>query len=284
MSNLTGEPLSGATVSAARYYRTMVDALLNDSPAIEPVITGPDGRFRFPAMEQGSYMLTVDRDGFISQRAGPEAGEQGPLVVVSPDRNEELVVRLNRKATLAGYVRDAEGRPVAEAPVVLLTPEGFRFKPVASTVTGVDGAFSIEGLRWGQYVLSGGFPLPDDPARLQVGSFLIQVTASESSETLNISTVARGYRISGDLQDLRQDKTAPFTLSIRSRYPDSWTTPLAGGTLGVRTSDERFEFRDLSPGIYSISASEGPCGATEVPVFDEDVRSPDLVFVECRLQ
>lgn len=113
------------------------------------VVTGADGRFRFPDLPRGRrFELMVTREGFApASLPGLEARPGSPLRI-----------ELREGRTLAGRVVDADGEPVAEASISLLettqiTLEGSGFSSGSMTrgvaKTGEDGRFVIADLEPG---------------------------------------------------------------------------------------------------------------------------------------
>lgn len=110
--------------------------------------TGADGRYRFTNLVGGSYALTVTAGG-CRPVATPVEVVDGEQAVVD--------VPLQSGGQLSGVVRSVTlGRPVAEARVTLLDPDG---SVVAATTTGEDGGYTFADLPDGEYtVIATGYP------------------------------------------------------------------------------------------------------------------------------
>lgn len=106
--------------------------------------TGPDGRFEIRGVSAGEYALTARRTGFAAERVDP--------VKVTDQGADPLVLVLAPGATISGAVRRRSGEG-AEGYFVAAGLPGRPAGPMgagATTPTGADGSFVIEGLRAGQ--------------------------------------------------------------------------------------------------------------------------------------
>jgi hypothetical protein len=163
-----GQPVDGARVAFTPTTSTA------DLGAF--TISGPDGAFRGgPLRGPASYRARVTRSGFELDSKGdfprltvPESGPVTPADLV-------LVVKTQDK-DLSGVVVDAAGGPVQDARVIVTKPERHA-DVLATTFTGLDGAFSFHGLGAGPYAVkaitaSGSeadvkpLTLPTDPVRI----------------------------------------------------------------------------------------------------------------------
>lgn len=104
----------------------------------------PDGTWRMPGVGTGQWNLYFE---------APDFAKRGPIAANRPgDGDEELVIELQRGATLAGFVRDELGVPQAGATVVHQIETGDMLLdmvgagPKIETLTEADGSFVLPHL------------------------------------------------------------------------------------------------------------------------------------------
>lgn len=109
----------------------------------EPVVIMTDRRGRFSALDvpAGEYTVASHAAGYYDDRL---------TVILAPERTNVVRLRLRpRPAGIAGYLRDADGQPIAGAKL-LLREERRVVKELESLA---DGSFGSGGLKPGRYVL-----------------------------------------------------------------------------------------------------------------------------------
>jgi EmrB/QacA subfamily drug resistance transporter len=133
----SGEPVAQATVTLADSRGEVLAARS----------TGEDGRYSFTDLVAGEYTLAV---------TAPAREPSALLVRVAGGGETVQDMELAERSRLAGTARTTDGRPVPDARVALLDPEG---NVAAVTTTGPDGGYSFENLPPGDYtVLASGYP------------------------------------------------------------------------------------------------------------------------------
>ncbi|MEQ8766624.1 MAG: sigma-70 family RNA polymerase sigma factor [Planctomycetota bacterium] len=134
-------PIPGATIIAMDVgHRSRQLQRLNQRG--RRTISHDDGQFDLELLPRDHDLAIVAlADGFAPLVEAP----------VRADRDEPIVLRVDRGTMLRGQVRDAEGRPAADAALWLHPLESMPAPEHAST--GVDGRYEISGLAPGQYMM-----------------------------------------------------------------------------------------------------------------------------------
>jgi protocatechuate 3,4-dioxygenase beta subunit len=134
VSGPDGQPVAGAVVRVGtREVEPPVSSLGLPSIAV-PVRTDAEGRFRALGLEAGEQRVFVRATGL--------APWQGTCFI-STHATAALRVDLGAGATIAGIVRDAEGRPAAD---VDISTGKSRDLTDSSTETALDGSFTLTDL------------------------------------------------------------------------------------------------------------------------------------------
>jgi uncharacterized protein YfaS (alpha-2-macroglobulin family) len=144
----TGAPVARATLTLTGPGGEVLAARTTDAT----------GQFLFTDLVAGDYNLAVSAP----------AREPTALHVTVAGSGETLQdVELAGQSRLAGTVRTAEGRPVPEAQVALLNPDG---TVATATSTGKDGSYCFDDLPPGEYtVVASGYPPVAQPVRIAPG-------------------------------------------------------------------------------------------------------------------
>jgi hypothetical protein len=127
----------------------------------DPIVrqTNEEGRFLFTNLSPGEWELSADRRGFVPGNYGASKyAPQGSRISVKANQQiEDLVLRLNPQAVIAGRVLDVEGEPVEGARVAILKG-GYvngvpRWSEVASATTLDNGEYRIPRVPAGRYLV-----------------------------------------------------------------------------------------------------------------------------------
>jgi hypothetical protein len=133
----TGEPVAGATVTLA--------GPRDEAPAAQN--TDETGRYLFTDLVAGDYTLAV---------SAPTREATTLLVTIAGGGETVQDVQLAGHSSLAGTARTADCRPLPDARVALLDPDG---NVATVTTTGPDGTYSFENLPPGDCtVVASGYP------------------------------------------------------------------------------------------------------------------------------
>jgi hypothetical protein len=120
--------------------------------------TSEGGRFEFAGLPAGKFSLDGSRRGYIS--ASYEQHEQySTAIVTGPElKTDELLLRLNPVALIAGHVKDENGEPVRRAQVTLFMEDHRggtdRVNRLLSAQTDDLGYFDFSSLIPGTYFVS----------------------------------------------------------------------------------------------------------------------------------
>jgi protocatechuate 3,4-dioxygenase beta subunit len=127
-----GAPVAGVRVRAEGAQRVLDTA------------SDAEGRFAFEGLEPSAYALTASHEG-------EDAAEEVVLEPQVPPPEVELV--LGGGVRVRGTVRDAQGRPIADAEVAIWAGGQRRGADWTTTRTGADGTYSLGPVAPGRYQL-----------------------------------------------------------------------------------------------------------------------------------
>src|SRR5579871_3997649 len=99
VNRLDSRPLAGVRVSLG-------------ASNVSPVVTGPDGRFRFEELNPGKYGLTAERNGYGQQRYRQRSLSTNlstAIVTGEHEVTENLVFDLIPESVISGTVTDRRG-------------------------------------------------------------------------------------------------------------------------------------------------------------------------------
>jgi hypothetical protein len=149
VNRVGGRPLNGTHVSLT-------------GAAVDPVITGPDGRFRFDGLKAGKYGLNAERTGFVRQsykQRSLAVNLSTGIVTGEHESTENLVFGLIPGGVIAGTVTDTRGNPVQGMRVLSYRVVGFGAERHTTTVVGAAttddrGEYRIVSLPAGSWVVA----------------------------------------------------------------------------------------------------------------------------------
>lgn len=96
---------------------------------MEPMITGPDGRFRFEGVKAGKYRLTAERTGYVRQsyrQRSLNSNLSTAVVTGDEQATENLVFGVIPGSVISGAVGDSHGNVVPGMRVMAYSVFGFR--------------------------------------------------------------------------------------------------------------------------------------------------------------
>src|ERR1039457_1368754 len=76
--------------------------------------TGADGKFTLRDVDPGTYVLAVERDGYVVAR-----GQSQTVLVQAGQTTADLKLKLQRTAAISGRILDADGDPISNVSVVV---------------------------------------------------------------------------------------------------------------------------------------------------------------------
>jgi hypothetical protein len=147
-----------ATPSPVRRARVMLNS--TEGGAGFTIIGDDEGRFSFPGLPAGRYLLSARKDGYLRANYGAARPERPgtPIAVADGQRVIDLVFRITRGAVITGMVVNAIGEPAEDAGVVALRRRVVRGEPQLeeekSATTDDRGVYRIWGLPPGDYVVA----------------------------------------------------------------------------------------------------------------------------------
>ncbi len=234
-------------------------------------IQHPDGAFVLEGVPEGKVTVRARAEGYLE-------GFTENVVVQEGATAEGVEVRLRREVTLTGRVLDARSsRPVIDAAVTATKAErgqmgpGFGGGRGRGTIqTDADGRFEIKGLSAGKVRVEVRHPSYADGNEV--------VDLSEEGGTVDIK-LDKGSSLSGlvRFEDGRVVADAEVFLQAAGQA----RTGFMGGGDSVAATDSsgRFQFKNLSAGRYTLSASYLERGSPDVEaVLEPGVSKEDVVL------
>jgi hypothetical protein len=117
-----------------------------------------DGSFKFASVDEGTYSLSGERAGFVSDTYSTNGGDTAVITVVSNQATTGIQFKLIPQSVILGHVYDEDGDPVQGANVQVQRysyPRGVRQLTQTQNGTSNDvGEFRIANLPPGRYYLS----------------------------------------------------------------------------------------------------------------------------------
>ncbi len=312
--SITGEPIPRAIV---RVRPTRIVANPGAAP-LPTVSTDDEGNFAILNLAPGTYTLTAERPGYLTQPYGTRAVGSNPSVLSTLAAPVQLVagqvlkgidIAMTPQAVITGHVTDVYGDPVPNVSVIaaIYSWTGGR-RELVSTVgqrTDDEGNYRLSGLSAGRYfiraspqrtILSGDNPNGSQP----VGDIQTFHPGAEETQLATPIAVRPGDEIRGiDIQLIRrpmysisgtiQGESVPRNLVVRVYKLNSKGDVLAYGTSRALLRPEAAEFRisGLPPGRYRVESfpANTPPGQSS-PVFvreeftinDSDIEDAVLII------
>ena len=249
-ASLTGQVL-GIDGQPARALLVRLEPAADGTrgPGVKPSMTDEEGRFRLLLADSGRMVLTA--------WARNKGVASVPLDVAPGSRDRHLELRLAPGASIGGQVRFEDGAPAAGVSVAMTRQEGTAIHD--STTTGEDGAFQIDSLAPGRYVVH---------ARRKAGPWnlwtsgeephlkLIDVEANQKKTGVVLVLPRGGHRISGLV--LLADGSPAAGARVVARVDDGDTWKPSGHTVEHRATvgdDGRFALQDLEKARFILWAT-----------------------------
>lgn len=228
----TGQTIKGAKVSA-RWERAPKEGE-GELPSVD---VDASGAYRLEGLPAGRFYIVASAPGYASRR----------LATVFHNRNRSLrgeVIHLSRKTTVAGQVKDSDGKPVSSAQVSIremqgIDGRGYIIPDLGSFTTGTDGRFKFDG------VPEGFLQLRTRKSGLHQTSFVFESHESPA-KSLQLGMAGTGS-VRGTIQ---------WDGRVR---PHAHLFPVDGETIGRWSGSMRckpdgsFEFKNVPAGEYRVS-------------------------------
>jgi len=265
-TDTTGAPLAGAQIS-------LVEHVFGIRTLAGKTTTDERGGFGFANLHPGLYSLEVEAVGFVTQT----------IFEIAP--GEDIVVRLERAATISGHVVDGSGRDLENA-FVELTSKSYAYGEGALisshfALTDNRGLYRVSDISPGQYYVRAScaghetilYPSASTLADatkidLRSGSDLREIDFRLGSGSL--------YRLSGQLVDA-ETKELVDAGYVRAYSADLTLRTFVGGTV----RDGRFQIKGMKPGRYFLEFGWlGPTNnANRTAIFPFEMGSADKTDV-----
>ncbi len=245
-----GAPLPGAAVHAVSI----------NTGYWERTVTNADGDFGFNgAPAAGDMVLTAFKSGYVPKR------------ISDFDPNSVVRLTLFPAGTIRGEVRDVDGAPLADVPVVVTSASQKQVPAFSGSArTDGDGRFQVDGLRTAD---AQGNPIDD---------YLVGVAAftryTEAGAPIRYLSVVRTGRRTGETVNLLMTRATQSSAEISGRVINSpaganqyVAVDLVKGSGGAGRFDQHqllgpddtFSFRGLEPGVDYILGFGVYTGETE---------------------
>jgi Carboxypeptidase regulatory-like domain len=210
----------------------------------------PDGAFRFEAVADGRYRLSVEKQGYATVSPPEDVRIAGaPLT--------GLEVRLDRGGAVAGRLLGLDSRDAPQAQVWATMPN----RPGQTGTVGPDGRYRIEGLTSGEWLVIARVPVKGREAR-----GVVALAPGQTEAALDLELGA-GLVLSGTVSS-SGEPVLNAVVSLRSER---------GGVADAATgADGRFRIEGLPAGTYLMSVLHPRSGLrTDQPLSlegDQEVR------------
>jgi Carboxypeptidase regulatory-like domain len=250
-----GGPTAGAIPTAPATPGTTTAPLVTSpagargtpTPAPQPLAMTTDdkGKFSFQSLEDGTYTLQVQANGYVPQTYGQRYanGPGTPITVSAGQPVKDLTVSLTPAANLSGRIRDDFDQPLANVPVQLLRStysfDGQRTFQSAGTVQTNDrGEYRLYWVNPGRYYLLAGRP---SAGTSPLGEMMMATLGGGANASGNAPPAVLGYAFYPGVAELGNARTIdlapgadlqsvdlvvaakPKTYSIRGKLIDSRT-------------------------------------------------------------
>ncbi len=247
----TEQPLTGATV-----------VLTTAAGASQPkrFVTQTRGVFLFENLQPGRYLLFAECPGFArtayGSRGNPLAGIS--LSLAEGQQMNDLAFELTPGSSIAGKVMEAGGEAAIGSMVFALQPIYQRGKkeyvPLASAAADALGEYKLQDLSAGTYLLAavergGGLPAyyPGAASAVNAEPVTVAAAGSATGKDLQLAPIS-GHRVSGTLSGA--------VAAIAWLTPKGGATSLIGRMAASVGPDGGFEFANVAPGAYILSATQ----------------------------
>ncbi len=271
-----------------------------------------NGNFVFDAVPPGSYYLSAERIGFLTENYGARTANPGRgtvLTLAAGQAVKDLTFKLSPQGVISGRVVDSDGDPLQGFQVRVMKMFRMRGQSRLSVTGGAptndQGEFRIANLSPGTY-----YAVADNPSSRTFNTETVQrarapnrqanvstyypsgldassatpVEITPGSEIRGIEIQMRSeavYSIRGVVTDAATGKPVAANLNARSKL-----NPEFGLGMGLTNSKEdgTFELRNLLPGAYVVAAGMNNPGAgvasEEITITDSDVAGVKMTLTQ----
>ena len=278
----TGEPVRKANLVLMQ-MPTGVGITMGGPPPSTAVASDAEGKFSFPKVEPGRYMLSAEKAGYVRQQYGSRSGLMGPgtnLTLEAGQRMGGIEFRLTPQAVITGRVVDEEGEPVQHAMVNVLREMPFAKQPMPVMGMGTNdvGEFRIANLVAGKYLIrvehrpgmfGGAQPAAAAASSSEgttgyVATYYPGVTDASAAAPIVVAAgqqltgieirlrKARVFQVSGRVQGAPAGDRLQVTLQPQTTNRGGYSFAFGGG--GSVKPDGTFTIASVQPGAYDLVA------------------------------
>ena len=280
---IKGKPMSGVVVGLRLSEPSQFDSPFKAT-------SDQDGKYRITNVPSGRYQVAAVAPAFVISDVNKSWGQS--LVIGEGDNVEGIDFDLVKGGVITGEVVDADGHPIVEESINLLSADSPRSGASYHLASTDDrGVYRIFGIRSGRYKVSVGeesngiysrggrgrrsLPItfhPDtaDPAKAAV------IEVGEGTEVTKIDITLghtpEGFAVSGRVVDGETSKPVsdvPISLTKITIIDANGTSGYGGGTDVRSNVDGAFRLEKLPAGKYSISIQPPP---------ESDLRAEPVAF------
>lgn len=293
----TGQPLKKAWVTARPTER----GGRNGSTAVSDT----QGNFLLKDLDPGRYVLSVQRNGFVSQMYGQKsAGEQGTTITLSAGQNlTDIVFRLIQGGVITGRVVDEDSEPLAHAQVQALQFRYMqgrrRLAPVGGASSDDRGEYRIFGIRPGQvyiratlrglgFVAPGESMDPSAPSETTAYPSVFYPNVLDASQAAPLTvrggdelhvdfsmSPQRSYMVSGRVVGGLQGSSGRGTWLMLMKHGEG-VFAFGPGLNTTTREDNTFTFKQVLPGSYDLVAQQQEDKTSASARVVVDVREGDV--------
>lgn len=275
-------------------------------PAGDPVLSDAQGRFAFPGLAAGEYILSATGSGFGTILYG-EAPDPGWVHAVHVGADKSIVFPIVPRGTIEGVVRDEFGDPMMRAEVTAMRPlwsDGrAALRSVGQKFTDDRGRYRFANLAPGSYVVcSNGSQTGSAPAPVQgpvdfaarVDRFYTRACYPASPRTYQL---AAGQRAQIDLAPLPASaatvrgrvRNAPSQMGMQPPVVLEGSPESGQAMRTFLDPTGGFVFRGVAPGSYLvrfIHSYAEPDGSQELLIAEApvDVAGADVDGLDVTLE
>ena len=276
------------------------------------VTTERDGSFVVPNLDEGSYRITVQQNGFVRQEYGQRVFPgQGTLInLAAGEVLRGITVHLTPTGNVGGRIVDGDGLPAVSVPLQLLravySQNGQRiFQGAGNTRTNDRGEYRFYWVTPGRYyliagssaastVFGGGNTSPNEPGDTYAFTYYpgtpdfnratpIEIRSGNELALDFVTPKQQTYSISGKVT--ADPVTSPNGITALPAVTISLAVQMLNGGAGVFTMGQAFDpatgtftLRDVLPGSYVLQAAAPPSSA-RLPVEVTNSNIENLVVV-----
>lgn len=297
----SGQVSGSVTIRGKPAPGIVVAVRTNDfNPSSGPLLkatTDEDGHYKITGIPSGTHLIVPIASALVTSETA-SYGQSGRTVVIAENENvDDVDFTLVRGAVITGKVTDANGRPVIEEQVNLMSVNQNNQRGISYPVLTDDrGIYRMYGLLAGKYKVSVGqaedddgggprgrtpyrrtfFPDATDPVKAEV------IEVAEGAEAANIDITVEqkvlGFSTSGRIVDEAGKPVPNMALNLSRIIRRGASTSSSGGGTGV-LSDRQGEFKipNLVAGHYTVSVSPAePVSDLRADSVAFDIRDQDV--------